>query len=82
MRYVVSTYDPQDQIIRDGFYEGPKVVSFYILQHDMSRCLKSLINIESGAKEMGRPVEIEFAVDIKIRSLPHFMSCKLDLLLT
>src|SRR5690606_28277902 len=37
LRYVASTYDPQDQIIRDGFYEGGrKIVSFAnILQHDM-----------------------------------------------
>jgi CheY-like chemotaxis protein len=68
LRYVASTYDPQDQIIRDGFYEGGrKIVSFAnILQHDMfplSEVLDKLL--KAGQKEMGRPVEIEFAVDIK-----------------
>ncbi len=68
LRYVVSTYDPQDQIIRDGYYEGGrKIVSFTnILQHGMfplSDILDRLL--KAGQKEMGRPVEIEFAVDIE-----------------
>jgi CheY-like chemotaxis protein len=68
LKYMVSTYDPQDQIIRDGYYPGGrKIVSFAnILQYDMlplSETLDTLLEI--GQKEMGRPVEIEFAVDIK-----------------
>ncbi len=68
LRYVASTYDPQDQVIRDGFYEGGrKIVSFAnILQHGMfplSEILDKLLKV--GQKEMGRPVEIEFAVDIR-----------------
>ncbi len=67
LRYVASTYDPQDQVIRDGFYEGGrKIISFVnILQHNMfplSEVLDKLL--KAGQKEMGRPVEIEFAVDI------------------
>ncbi|WP_294071547.1 PEP/pyruvate-binding domain-containing protein [Proteiniphilum sp. UBA1028] len=74
LRYVASTYDPQDQIVREGFYEGGrKIVSFAnILQHDMfplSDVLDKLL--KAGQKEMGRPVEIEFAVDI---SSPQFAS--------
>lgn len=74
LRYVASTYDPQDQIIRDGFYEGGrKIVSFAnILQHDLfplSEVLDKLL--KAGQREMGRPVEIEFAVDI---SNPQFAS--------
>ena len=74
LRYVASTYDPQDQIVREGFYEGGrKIVSFAnILQHDMfplSEVLDKLL--KAGQKEMGRPVEIEFAVDI---SSPQFAS--------
>ena len=68
LRYVASTYDPQDQIIRDGFYEGGrKIVSFAnILQHDMFPLAEVLDKLlKAGQKEMGRPVEIEFAVDIK-----------------
>ncbi|MDD2299615.1 MAG: PEP/pyruvate-binding domain-containing protein [Fermentimonas sp.] len=67
LRYVASTYDPQDQIIREGYYEGGrKIVSFAnILQHDMfplAEVFEKLL--KAGQKEMGRPVEIEFAVDI------------------
>src|SRR5690554_1588404 len=68
LRYVASTYDHHDQIIRDGYYEGGrKIISFAnILQHDMfplNEILERLL--KAGQKEMGRPVEIEFAVDIQ-----------------
>jgi hypothetical protein len=37
MRYIASTYDPYDQVIRDGLYPGGrKVITFAnILQHDV-----------------------------------------------
>jgi len=75
LRYVASTYDPQDQIIRDGYYEGGrKIISFAnILQHGMfplSEVLDKLLKV--GQKEMGRPVEIEFAVDIKDNQFASF----------
>ncbi|NLY24498.1 MAG: phosphoenolpyruvate synthase [Bacteroidales bacterium] len=75
LRFVASTYDPQDQIIRDGFYEGGrKIISFAnILQHDMfplSEILEKIL--KAGQKEMGRPVEIEFAVDIRDQQLASF----------
>lgn len=67
LKYIVSTYDPYDMIIRDGYYPGGrKVLSFVnILQHEvfpLSDTLDQLLKI--GQKEMGRPVEIEFAVNI------------------
>ena len=67
LRYIVSTFDPYDQIIRDGYYPGGrKILSFCnILQHDvfpLASTLDYLLGI--GQKEMGRPVEIEFAVNI------------------
>ena len=67
LRYIVSTYDPYDQVIRDGYYPGGrKILSFVnILQHDvfpLSQTLSELLRI--GQKEMGRPVEIEFAMNI------------------
>ena len=66
LRYVASTYDPQDQIVREGFYEGGrKIVSFANISEVLDKLLKA------GQKEMGRPVEIEFAVDI---SSPQFAS--------
>ena len=46
---IASTYDPVDQIIRDGIYEGGrKVISFSGV----------------GSEEMRRPVEIEFACNL------------------
>ena len=75
LRYVASTYDPQDQVIRDGYYEGGrKIISFAnILQHDLfplNEILDKLL--KAGQKEMGRPVEIEFAVDITSQQLASF----------
>ena len=67
LKYIVSTYDPYDQIIRDGYYPGGrKILSFVnILQHDvfpLAKTLDELLRI--GQAEMGRPVEIEFAVNV------------------
>lgn len=67
LRYIVSTYDPSDQIIRDGYYPGGrKILSFVnILQHDvfpLAEMLDKILHI--GQTEMGRPIEIEFAVNI------------------
>ena len=69
LKYIVSTYDPYDQIIRDGYYPGGrKIVSFVnILQHDvfpLAETLDKLLHI--GQDEMGRPIEIEFAVNIDL----------------
>lgn len=69
LRYIVSTYDPYDQIIRDGFYPGGrKIISFVnILQHDvfpLAQTLDQILHI--GQDEMGRPIEIEFAVNMDI----------------
>ncbi|MDR2809390.1 MAG: phosphoenolpyruvate synthase, partial [Tannerellaceae bacterium] len=67
LRYLVSTYDPDDQIIREGYYPGGrKILSFAnILQHKvfpLSETLDKILAI--GQTEMGRPVEIEFAMNI------------------
>lgn len=67
LKYIVSTYDPYDQVIRDGYYPGGrKILSFVnILQHDVFPLAQTLDEIlHVGQNEMGRPVEIEFAVNI------------------
>jgi CheY-like chemotaxis protein len=67
LKYIVSTYDPHDQIIRDGYYPGGrKIISFAnILQHDVFPLAETLDKVlHIGQTEMGRPVEIEFAVNI------------------
>ncbi len=70
LRFIASTYDPNDQIIRDGLFDGGrKVISFAnILQHDKFP-LATILNriLEEGAREMARPVEIEFAVNLNDR---------------
>ena len=69
LQYITSTYDAQDQVLLEGYYPGPgrKVITFSgILQHDvfpLAAILNSILKI--GEKEMGRPVEMEFAVNLK-----------------
>lgn len=68
IRYISSTYDPADQVIYDGYYEGGrKIISFAnILQHELfpvARILQDILRI--GQEEMGRAIEIEFAVNLK-----------------
>jgi len=67
LKFITSTYDPYDMIIRDGYYPGGrKILSFVnVLQHDvfpLASTLDQLLQI--GQKEMGRPVEIEFAINM------------------
>jgi len=67
LRYIASTFDPYDQIIRDGLYPGGrKLITFAnILQHEvfpLSRILQ--LAMKYGEKEMRRPVEIEFAANM------------------
>jgi CheY-like chemotaxis protein len=67
LTYIASTYDPYDQIIRDGIYEGGrKVISFCgVLQQDVFPLPEILQMAEKcGADEMRRPVEIEFACNL------------------
>ena len=67
LKFIVSTYDPYDQIIRDGYYPGGrKILSFVnVLQHDVFPLADTLDQIlHVGQEEMGRPIEIEFAVNV------------------
>ena len=67
LRLISSTFDPYDQVIRDGYYPGGrKIISFVnILEHDVFPLAETLDKIlQIGEKEMGRPVEIEFAMNI------------------
>lgn len=68
LRWISSTFDSYDQVIREGYYEGPsrKIISFCgVLQHGVLPLPEMLCRILNyGAKEMGRPVEIELAMNI------------------
>ena len=64
LRYLASTFDPYDQVIRDGLYPGGrKLITFAnILQHDVFPLAEILkLAMKYGEDEMRRPVEIEFA---------------------
>ncbi len=64
---IASTYDPYDQVIRDGIYEGGrKVISFCgVLQQGIFPLPEILqMSQKLGSDEMRRPVEIEFACNL------------------
>jgi len=67
LTYIASTYDPVDQIIRDGIYEGGrKIISFAAVLQQGIFPLPELLQLSQklGAEEMRRPVEIEFACNL------------------
>ncbi len=67
LRYIASTYDPRDQVIRDGYYEGGrKIMSFCgVLQHGVFPLPELMqMAMKYGAEGMKRPVEIEFACNL------------------
>ena len=68
LQWIVSTFDPYDQCIYDGFYEGKnrKIISFAgVLQHGVIPLPELLQKVlRYGQEEMARPVEIELAVDL------------------
>ena len=67
LNYIASTFDPMDQVIRDGIYEGGrKVITFCgVLQQGVFP-LPELLQMAQklGSEEMRRPVEIEFACNL------------------
>jgi CheY-like chemotaxis protein len=67
LKWIASTYDLQNGVLRDGVnHDGKKLVTFSnILKHNvfpLAEILQSVLEI--GQKEMGKPIEIEFAVDL------------------
>lgn len=67
LHYIASTYDPYDQVIRDGLYEGGrKVISFSgVLQQGIFPLPEIMqMAMRLGEEQMKRPVEIEFACNV------------------
>jgi hypothetical protein len=67
LAHIASTLDPADQMLRDGVWgPGRKIISFaHILQNEtfpLAKILEWLL--KQGQEEIGRPVEIEFAVEM------------------
>ncbi|MBP5318591.1 MAG: phosphoenolpyruvate synthase [Paludibacteraceae bacterium] len=74
LRYIASTFDPYDQMLLDGIYEGGrKVITFsHILEHEVFPLADLLDKVlKVGEREMGRPVEIEFAVNLDYEKNEH-----------
>jgi hypothetical protein len=68
LQYITSTYNSNDQILLDGYYHGKqrKILTFAgVLQHDVFP-LATILDymLKLGQEEMGRPIEIEFAVNL------------------
>jgi CheY-like chemotaxis protein len=71
LKWVASTYDRNNNMLRDGInYPGPKVITFAnILQHKtfpLSDILNTLLEI--GHREMNNPIEVEFAANLETPS--------------
>jgi Phosphoenolpyruvate synthase/pyruvate phosphate dikinase len=69
LQYITSTYNANDQVLQDGYYpgNGRKVLTFTgVLQHEVFPLAKILdYMLKLGQEDMGRPVEIEFAVNLE-----------------
>ena len=72
---IASTYDPYDQMIRDGRYEGGrKIISFCgVLQQGVFPLPEILqLSMKHGQESMRRPVEIEFACNLNSNGTGDF----------
>jgi CheY-like chemotaxis protein len=69
IQYISSTYNPLDQTLPDGYYPGPnrKVITFSGVLHNDVFPLAGMLDyiLKLGQAEIGRPVEIEFAVNLE-----------------
>jgi hypothetical protein len=68
LKYVASTYDRNNNVLRDGMgHQGKRVITFSnILQHKtfpLADILSTLLEI--GQQEMNNPIEIEFAANLE-----------------
>jgi CheY-like chemotaxis protein len=77
LRFVASTFDLDNNIIRDGiFTDGRRVITFSNILQNNTFPLSDILDtmLEIGQQEMGSPVEIEFAVNLDVCSgkLPIF----------
>lgn len=67
LKLVCSTYDYQNNLLRDGYHEdGKKLITFAnILKYNtfpLANILKDVLQV--GQFEMGKPIEIEFAIEL------------------
>ena len=75
LHHIASTFDPYDQVIRDGLYEGGrKIISFAGVLKDGAVPVPELMqmSMKYGSEAMRRPVEIEFACNINADRTAEF----------
>ncbi len=70
IKEIASSYDFHNHVLRDGYgYDGKKLATFAgILKHNkfpLAEILQTVLKL--GEEEMGKPVEIEFVVDLNER---------------
>jgi hypothetical protein len=77
-RDMVSTFDFENHVIREGILtDGKRLVTFAnILNHNRFPLSEILsLCLEMGAREIGKPIEIEFAVELsKIKGHPSIFN--------
>lgn len=67
LNHIASTYDFNNHVIREGLLsEGKRIITFSnILQHNVFPLAEIIdTTLKIGQKEMNKPVEIEFAVNL------------------
>ena len=67
-KFVASTYDRNNNMLRDGImHPGKRIITFSnILQHKMFPLAEILTTLlEIGQREMNNPIEIEFAANLE-----------------
>jgi len=78
LKKVASTYDLNNNIIRPGIsYKGKRIITFDNLLRFSSFPLAEVLDylLELGQKEMGNPVEIEFAANLETEAnLPNIFN--------
>lgn len=73
LQYIASTYNAQDEIINDNVFDtGRKIITFSnIFKHNvfpLAEILQEVMRVSQS--EMGRPIEIEFAVNLDYSPKP------------
>ncbi len=69
IKFVASTFDLQNNMIRDGAnYQGKKIITFANILKNNTFPLTDILTtlLELGQKEMNNPIEIEFACNLDV----------------
>lgn len=78
LKNISSTYDFENNVLKEGLYhEGKKVITFSnILQHNIFPLAEILdLGLKIGQREMNKPVEIEYAVNLSnSKEEPHIFN--------